>query len=379
MSHTHEHPPVKPDRELRPAPVAPPPTAPPPQVEDAGAQALADALSSSFRIVKLLMVILVIAFLASGIFTVNPNEVAVLLRFGKPAVGDTGELLRPGLHWAFPYPIDEIVRIPLGQSRTVVSTTSWYATTPELEAAGQPPPAMPYLRPGVDGYTLTSDNAIIHVRATLKYRLQERGVLGFTFNYADPDAILKDILDNALYYASANFTADEAIFAEKERFTALVRDRINQGLQELGLGVTIETLDVQTSAPIEVRTAFDEVLNAQQTYGTRISEAEAYARGATNTAFGQASVIEADGLTRSNQLVQIAAAEARSFSDQLPHFQTNPQLFKQRLLTETMRQVLTNAQDKFFVPARQDGQPRELRIQLNREPPRITNLSGANP
>lgn len=374
MSKTHQHPPAKPDREVRPAvSPTPPPPSPPPQVEDAGTQALAEALGSSFRIVKLLMVILVIAFLASGIFTVNPNEVAVLLRFGKPAVTESGELLRPGLHWSFPYPIDEIVRIPLGQSRTVVSATSWYATTPEMEAAGQPPPALPYLRPGIDGYTLTADNAIIHARATLKYRLHERGAVGFTFNYADPDALLKDVLDNALYFASTRFTADAAIFAEKERFTALVRDRINQGLQELGLGITIETIDVQTSAPIDVRNAFDEVLNAQQIYSTRVSEAEAYARGATNTAIGQASVIEGDGLTRSNQLVQIAAAEAKSFSDQLPHYQSNPQLFKQRLLTETMRHVLTNAQDKFFVPARQDGAPRELRIQLNREPPRITN------
>jgi hypothetical protein len=43
-------------------------------------------------------------------------------------------------------------------------------------------------------------------------------------------------------------------------------------------------------------------------------------------------------------------------------------LFEQRLLAETMRRVLDRADDKFFVPARTDGQPRELRLQLSREP-----------
>jgi hypothetical protein len=75
-----------------------------------------------------------------------------------------------------------------------------------------------------------------------------------------------------------------------------------------------------------------------------------------------------DALTRSNQLVRTVMAEAKSFQDQLPFFQANPVLFKQRLLTDTMQRVLASAQDKFFVPSRSDGQPRELRLQLSREP-----------
>ena len=50
---------------------------------DAGSQALAEALHSSFVIVKVLMVLLVLLFLASGFFTVGPQERAIILRFGK--------------------------------------------------------------------------------------------------------------------------------------------------------------------------------------------------------------------------------------------------------------------------------------------------------
>jgi len=84
-----------------------------------------------------------------------------------------------------------------------------------------------------------------------------------------------------------------------------------------------------------------------------------------------------DALTSSNQLVRTVLAESKSFQDQLPHFQDNPVLFKQRLLTDTMQRVLANAQDKFFVPSRSDGKPRELRLQLSREPEKSNE--GAQP
>ena len=62
-----------------------PDPAPPPETPvDAGSQALAEALRSSFAIVKFVMVLLVLVFLASGFFTVGPQERAIVLRFGKP-------------------------------------------------------------------------------------------------------------------------------------------------------------------------------------------------------------------------------------------------------------------------------------------------------
>src|ERR1700677_5100645 len=93
-----------------PAPQPPPPAAPspPPPAEDAGSQALADALRSSFFIVKIIMVVLVLAFLGSGFFTVGPQEKAILVRLGKPVGEGEQALYSPGFHWAFPPPIDAV-------------------------------------------------------------------------------------------------------------------------------------------------------------------------------------------------------------------------------------------------------------------------------
>ena len=51
---------------------------------------------------------------------VNENEQALLLRFVY-----TRTLYPPGLHFAWPYPIDEIVKIEVEEQRTIESNVGW--------------------------------------------------------------------------------------------------------------------------------------------------------------------------------------------------------------------------------------------------------------
>src|SRR5689334_9828543 len=80
---------------------------------DAGSEALTEALRSSFGIIKVVMVLLVVVFLGSGFFTVEPQEQAMIIRLGKPVGEGQKALLGPGLHWSYPYPIDEYVKVPI--------------------------------------------------------------------------------------------------------------------------------------------------------------------------------------------------------------------------------------------------------------------------
>lgn len=366
MSTEHSHP----DQEHDPAHEAAgePAGAPAavPGVEDAGAQALSDALRSSFKIVQFLMAILVVAFFASGFFTVKPNEVAIKLRFGKPVGVGSEQLLAPGPHWSLPYPIEEVVYVPVGESRTITSTAGWYHVTPEEAAAGQEPQPLPSLRPGVDGYTLTGDGNIIHVRATLSYRISDP--LSYAFNFTDTTNLLQHVLDNALFYTSAQFSADDALYRNKLGFQETVLTRVKRSIEALKLGVTIEPREVDPRPPLYVRASFDEVTKAQQQGDMKIQEAETFARGATNRASGDSSVIVQDGVTRGNYLLQTVAADADRFQKLIPRYEADPALFKQRLLAETWGRVLSNAEFKLFVPRRSDGKPRELRLQLSKEP-----------
>ena len=191
------------------------PLPPPVTPDDAGSQALSEALRSSFAIVRLVMVLLVIVFFASGVFTVPSQEKAIVLRFGKP-VGAPGEqLLGPGLHWSFPYPIDEVVRIPISQIQTVTSTAGWYATTPEAEQLNQEPEPGPSLNPATDGYALTGDGNIIHIRVALRYRVND--ALKYTLDFVNASNLVQNALDTALIHSTAEFTVDQALRESSHR------------------------------------------------------------------------------------------------------------------------------------------------------------------
>ena len=335
-------------------------------MEDAGAKALADALSSSFKFVKAMMIILVVVFLGSGIFTVNPNEVALVLRFGKPVGTGSDQILSQGLHWSFPYPVDEIVRIPLGESRTIDATNCWYQITPDMEISGSLPQELPSLQPGVDGYALTSDGNIVHVRATAKYRISDP--LRYSFSYLDVTNILENALNNAVLHTSARYTADMVLYKDKVGFRDNVRLRFLQTIERANLGVELEPIEVQTFPPMYVRAAFNEVLEAEQVLSQTRNKAEGEAVEITRKAVGEAQATISDGITRSNMLVQAVRADAKFFTDQLAHYQKNPELFKERLLVETMTKVLAKVDDKWFLPDAEGKAPQQLRLMLNREP-----------
>src|ERR1051325_9777853 len=124
---------------------------------DAGSQALAEALGSSFAIVKVVMVVLLIVFLGSGFFQVKPDQRAIILRFGKPVGIGEKALLGPGLHFGFPPPIDEVEKISITGIQKATSAVGWYYLTPEQKLAIAEPPPAASLNPAQDGYALTAD------------------------------------------------------------------------------------------------------------------------------------------------------------------------------------------------------------------------------
>ena len=342
------------------------PTAPE-SVEDSGSRALSEALRSSFVIVKVIMVILVVVFFSSGFFTVSSKERAIILRFGRPlGVGDQ-QLLGPGAHWSFPYPIDEVVKIPFSEFQTVKSTAGWYPTTPEMEATGMEPPPGPSLNPAADGYTLTSDTNIIHLRATLRYRIIKP--LDYALNFVNASNLVQNSLNNALFYASSQFTADEAIRGNIVGLKEKITGRVQIVADQQGLGVTVEQVDIQSIAPRYVQPAFDAVLATEQEVQETNEVALAYANRARSSAQGEANSLINAGETDRARLIQTVAAEAKYFTNQLPHYLRDPELFLNRLQIEAIQRILTNsAVEKFFVPEGRDGQIRELRTLLSREP-----------
>jgi membrane protease subunit HflK len=344
-----------------------------PKTQDAGSQALAEALRSSFAIVKIVMALMVLAFFGSGFFTVGPQEKAVILRFGKPVGEGDKILLNAGLHWSLPYPIDEVVKIPITEQQIVSSTIGWYLTTPEAELSGEEMPAGPTLNPAIDGYVLTADRNILHARATLRYHIDDP--MRYVFGFTNAQMTVQNALNNALLYTAASFNVDDILLNRVDEFREAVQLRVTDLAEQQQLGIVIEQCDVESRPPRQLQSVFDQVTDARVNRDKALIGAHSYENQITNSAGAQAvSIINRAEADRTNYVASITA-EAKRFTDLLPGYETNRNLFAQMTLVQTMGQVLTNVQDKIYLPQRADGQPRELRLMLNREPPQPKNAA----
>ena len=347
--HDHEHQPEK------------------PETLDAGSQALAEALSSSFTIVRIVMGLMVVGFIITCFFKVGPQEKAVILRFGKPVGQGEKALLGAGLHMSFPYPIDEIVRIPITQIQQVTSDNGWYFTTPEQELSGEELPAGPDLNPAIDGYLLTSDTNIIHARATLAYHVADP--LRYTFNFADASNAVRNALDSALVYTAAKFSADDALINARAQFQYAVQERATTLADEQNLGIVVDWCTVDSIPPRQLTDIFNQVTIAREKRSEALNEARSYANQTTNNAIATAAgIINLAQSTEFNYVTNLTAS-AKQFEDILPVYKQDPSLFVQQTFVTMVGGALTNVQGKWYLPQRADGKPRELRLMLNREPP----------
>ena len=334
--------------------------------EDSSSQALAEALRSSFGIVKVVMAALVVLFICSGFFKVEQNQKAIRLHFGAPVMQGKDALLGPGLHWAWPYPIDEVVKIPFSQLITVKSSAGWYNTTPEKEALGQEDPAGPSLNPAVDGYAITGDGNIVHTRATLLYRIDDP--VRYEFDFANASNAVQNALNTALLASAARFKVDDVLTRDIARFQDDVTARVTDLIQLEKLPVVVENCQVESIPPRYLKGAFDSVLTAVLERDKARSDALSYENQVLSKAASDAASRTNAAQTERFLLVESVKAEAQRFTDLLPRYQANPTLFVNMLLTEKIGQVLTNVEDKYYLPERADGKSRELRLQLSREP-----------
>jgi membrane protease subunit HflK len=367
-----------------------PPTPPAPETRDAASQALSEALGSSFTIVKYAMVLLVLVILWAGIFTVKPGEKAVRLRFGHPLGEGQKMLLNPGkIYWSFPYPIDEVVRIPIAEIQKVVSTAGWYAMTHDQEVAyetlgTEPPPSGAGLNPLFDGYVLTADQNVIHTRATVFYRIDDplAAIFNFAagtnqqFNVAGISNAVQNAANNALVATAARFNVDDILTRNIAGFQDAVRQRLDDLVEREHLGVVIDQCQVQSAAPRQLADVFRQVTAARQNRDKLVQDALGEQNRILSQAGAQAASITNFAESARTRYVTSIQSDAEAFTKLLPQYQSNPRLYAQLELAKAMPQILANVQ-KDFLPQRPDGKARELRLMLNREPPQPR--SAANP
>jgi modulator of FtsH protease HflK len=277
---------------------------------DASGKSLSDALRISFIVLKIIMLVLVIAFLASGFETVASDEEAIVLRFGS-IQGDTeNKVLGPGWHWIFPYPIDQMIKIPTKKTVNLPIESFWYRESATGQAAFRETDP---LNPILDGYCLTrsqisvsntgdvnsvnkqtgstntgeSDYNIVHTRWQLTYQINniesfirniqlrqiKPGEIYFDVIREQINPLLKSLFESSVVSTLVNYTIDDAI-KSRDKIPRDVVSLLQNKLDAIKSGIKVVSAQLINSVcPPQVKTAFDASTLASQQSEKEITNA----------------------------------------------------------------------------------------------------------
>ena len=262
---------------------------------------------------------------------------------------------------SWPYPVDQVIRVPVRRVRTLVSRTSWTSATAAGELAQADAPAPVALRPGTHGYALSGDANILHSKWAVRYVIRDpgRALLGLR----NVEKMLHNELDRVVSLACAQYRVDDILRADEE-FRDLVGALLKKRCQTLNLGLAVERVDLlELSPPLHVKNAFDAVLRAEMSRGEALNGAKAWAAAAVNEAGGEAARLVSNAETYRIRLLSSVSADAAAFEKLVPQYLASPLTLRHVLLQDTLRRALAGADAKYLVRATPGG-AQELRLQL---------------
>lgn len=301
-----------------------------------------EGLQAGLRMFRWVMLLLLVLFCFSGIQEVDPDQVGLLLRFGRlQGQSPATQVHEPGLLPAFPYPIDEVIQVPAKQEGEVVINEVWKG----LEGAA----TLDRIDPVLEGYCLTGDQNIVQAQVVVKYRITDP--VAYRLRTADPPAILHDIVLAALTQAISGWTVDDVLRLQRapagsegatEGLAATVRSRAQERLDRLDCGMAISAMEFkQLQPPRHVIGMFRDVQSAQIDVETKKREAEGFAAREVPQAEAERNRLIQAAAAHQNTLNARAMEEYSVFEQLYSEYRKNPELVRNRIYLETLEQVLT--------------------------------------
>lgn len=293
---------------------------------------------------KWLIVILVVLICCSGIRVVNNYEVGVILRFGS-LVGDTREeqIHEPGLLLAFPYVIDEVIKVPVGKVHELAVSTHAATTDPAYASVEN------------TGYLITGDENIIHISAILKYRITD-AVEYALYNNA-PENTIHGVVSGVMTTCAVSTGVDSLLTDEKESYAREVIDQSQKLLDELEIGITITGLEFRSVKPPEALTYhFNQVNAAYVEKETKIQEANQYREKVIPDAKASADKLVNDAQIRRSEQLTTANDRVAEFYGLFEEYQRNRDVVWERVYREKVTKILNKMGGKIVLPDG-DGTP----------------------
>ncbi|MBQ2308683.1 MAG: FtsH protease activity modulator HflK [Clostridia bacterium] len=286
-----------------------------------------DVLSTVTKYFIVLVVVVVLFICFSGVRFVKSGEVAIVLRFGK-LVGETRDeqIHEPGILFAFPYIIDEVVTVP---TETVMERT---VTTHYTEGN------MTTLRN--NGYVITGDSNIAVMKVSVKYTISDP--VAYALNVNSIEKIIDASVSNAMLEKAAASNFDDILTTGKEEYSTSVKNMAQSNLNTYNAGIALSTVELtNVAAPEEVRLIYEQVNTASVEAEKMLKEANQYRDNLLIKARAEANSTVSAASSAKSQAVSSANADLASFWGMLEEYEANPEVVTTRVYSEKFSAILS--------------------------------------
>lgn len=278
---------------------------------------------------SLLLIFALLAYAATGLYFVQPDERAVVRRFGR-ALEPHSE---PGPHFGLPWGMDQIDRFKPREIKLV--------TLGPLSLGGEATGA------NVAQF-LTGDRNLVNVRATVQYSIQEP--LRYLYHTTKLDRLVSQAGEAALTQVLSREPVDRALTRGKQDLGVLVRNQLQAFADCSQLGIAIRSVDIgSVQPPPEVAEAFDSVISALRQRDQQIYQSQSYANRTLAEAQAAAQRLRDEGQGYRDKTLRQAEGEANRFEQLLAEYRRAPALTARRLYLEVMAETLPKFRAKLIL------------------------------
>lgn len=281
---------------------------------------------------------LIVMWLLSGIYIVNPDEQGVVLRFGKYQ-----RTVEPGPHYALPYPFEtvytpkvtQVQRVEVGTSAAVQSRGFMRDTNkPLLDESSM----------------LTGDENIVNVQFSVQYQISNP--VEYLFNVTNQAAVVRNAAEAAMREVIGNSNIDSALTDGKLQIQTEATTLLQEILDRYKVGVRVIAVQLQdVHPPREVSDAFKDVASAREDKSRIINEAEAYRNELIPKARGLAEEVVNQAQAYKETRIRNAEGETARFLALLHEYELAKDVTKQRMYLETMEAILSQpGMEKLILP-----------------------------
>ncbi|MEK4255048.1 FtsH protease activity modulator HflK [Ureibacillus sp. FSL K6-2830] len=259
-------------------------------------------------------------------YTVDESEQAVVITFGQA----TETITDSGLHFKLPWPVQKVEIL----SKETYSLQFGYKTTKDGEIVTK------------DSETkmITGDENIVLTDLVVQYKISDP--VKYLFQSEDPKQLLHHATSSAIRSIIGSSTIDEALTDGRADIEQKTRDLLVSVMEDYDIGVTILAVKLQDiELPNEeVRAAFTAVTDARETKNTKINEAKKYENQKISEAQGEKDAIISRAEGEKIARIQQAEGDVALFNKLYNAYVGNREITRQRLVLETLEEVLPGAQ-----------------------------------